>query len=62
VGSNCRLQLNELDELRNEAYENPKIYEAKTKPFHDKMISREYFEPNWKVWLFNSKLKLFLVS
>jgi len=38
--------LNELDELRNEAYENAKIYKAKTKAFHDKMISRKSFEPN----------------
>ena len=59
AGSNRRLQLNELDELRNEAYENAKIYKTKTKTFHDKMISRKSFEPNQKVWLFNSKLKLF---
>ena len=59
VGSNRKLQLNELDELRNEAYENAKIYKAKTKAFHDKMISRKSFEPNQKVWLFNSNLKLF---
>ena len=35
AGSNHRLQLNELDELRTEAYENAKIYKAKTKAFHD---------------------------
>ena len=52
--------MNELDELRNEAYENAKIYKAKTKAFHDKTISRKSFQPNQKVWLFNSKLKLFL--
>ena len=46
VGSNHRLQLNELDELRNEAFENAKIYKAKTKAFHDKMICRKSFEPN----------------
>jgi len=51
--------LNELDELLNEAYENAKIYKAKTKAFHDKMIFRKSLEPNQKVWLFNSKLKLF---
>jgi len=57
--SNRRLQLNELDELHNEAYENVKIYKPNPKAFHDKKISRKYFEPNQKVWLFNSKLKLF---
>jgi len=59
AGSNRRLQLNELDELLNKAYENVKIYKAKTKAFHDKIISHKSFEPNQKVWLFNSKLKLF---
>ena len=29
------------------------------KAFHDKYISRKTFEPNQKVWLFNSRLKLF---
>ena len=37
------LQLNELDEMRNEAYENSKIYKAKTKAFHDKHIQRKSF-------------------
>jgi len=32
------LQLNELDELRNEAYENAKIQTAKIKSFHDKIF------------------------
>jgi len=46
VGSNHKLQLNELDELRNEAYENAKIYKVKTKAFHDKIICRKSFKPN----------------
>jgi len=54
--------LNELDELHKEAYENAKIYEAKTKAFHDKMISHKSFELNQKVWLSNSKFKLFPVK
>ena len=29
------------------------------KAFHDKCIARKTFEPNQKVWLFNSWLKLF---
>jgi len=59
VGSNHRLQLNELSELRNEASKNAKIHKAKTKAFHDKMISHKSFELNQKVSLFNSKLQLF---
>ena len=62
VGSNRRLQLNELDELHNEAYENAKIYKVKTKAFHDKMISRKSFEPNQKVWLLTLNLNCFLAS
>jgi len=50
--------LNELDELRNEAYKNAKFYKAKTKAFHDKIVSRKSFEHSQKVWLFNFKLKL----
>ena len=46
AGSNHRLQLNELDELHHEAYENAKIYKTKTKIFHAKMISRKSFESN----------------
>ena len=38
VGSNRRLQLNEFEELRNKAYENARIYKARTKAYHDKFI------------------------
>ena len=34
------LQLNELEELRNEAYDNDKIYKEKTKTWHDQRILR----------------------
>ena len=59
MGSNRRLQLNELKELRNKAYESARIYKARTKVYHDKFIARKMFELNQKVWLFNSKLLLF---
>jgi hypothetical protein len=59
AGKTRKLQLSELEELRNDAYENAKIYKARTKALHDQMISRKSFEPNQKVWLFDSKLKLF---
>jgi hypothetical protein len=48
----------ELEELRNDAYDNFKIYK-KTKAFHDRRIRPKTFEPDQKVWLFNSKLRLF---
>ena len=62
VGFNRRLQLNKLEELRNEAYESAKIYKARTKAYHDKFITRKMLELNQKVWLFNSRLHLSSVN
>ncbi|XP_026450563.1 uncharacterized protein LOC113350643 [Papaver somniferum] len=44
-GDNRRLQLNELEEIHNDAYQSAKIYKEKTKIFHDKSIIRNTFEP-----------------
>ena len=54
-----KLQLNELEELCNDAYESSKIYKDRTKTYHDKFINRKSFKPNQKVWLYNSRLYLF---
>ncbi|XP_021827409.1 uncharacterized protein LOC110768038 [Prunus avium] len=59
AGNIRRLQLSELDELRNDAYENAKIYKEKTKAFHDRHIIRKSFEIGQRVLLFTSKFKLF---
>ena len=59
AGMHRKLQLNELEELRNEAYENARIYKKKTKAFHDKMIRGKTFTIGQKVLLFNSRLRLF---
>ena len=53
------LQLNELEELRNEAYDNAKIYKDKTKKWHDQRILRKEFKAGEQVLLYDSKLKLF---
>ena len=45
AGEKQMLQLSELDEFRNEAYENARIYKEKTKACHDKHIVRKEFEP-----------------
>ncbi|CAN6723532.1 unnamed protein product [Malus baccata var. baccata] len=58
AGIHCKLQLNELEEIRNEAYENAQIYKEKTKAFHDKMIRTKSFSFGQKM-LFNSRLRLF---
>ena len=53
------LQLNELEELRNEAYDSAKIYKDKTKKWHDQRMLRREFKAGDQVLLFNSRLRLF---
>ena len=53
------LQLNELEELRNEAYDNARIYKDKTMKWHDQRILRKEFKAGDQVLLFNSGLRLF---
>ena len=53
------LQLNELEELRNEAYDKAKIYKDKTKMWHDQKIMWKEFRVGELVLLYNSRLKLF---
>jgi hypothetical protein len=54
-----KLQINELKEIRNDAYENSKIHKARIKEFHDKRILRKTFDVGQKVLLYNSRLHLF---
>jgi hypothetical protein len=54
-----KLQLNELEEIRHEAYENARIYKDKTKAYHDKMLRTKTFSKGQKVLLFDSRLRLF---
>ncbi|KAL0864739.1 hypothetical protein Bca101_043857 [Brassica carinata] len=53
------LQLNELDEIRMDAFENSRIYKEKTKAFHDRHILKREFKAGDQVLLYNSRLKLF---
>jgi hypothetical protein len=54
-----KLQINELEEIRNDAYENSKIHTRRIKKFHDKKILRKTFNVCKKVLLYNSQLHLF---
>ncbi|GJR28033.1 reverse transcriptase domain-containing protein [Tanacetum coccineum] len=54
-----KLQLNELSELRDQAYENSLIYKEKTKKLHDSKIKNRIFNVGDQVLLFNSRLKIF---
>ena len=51
--------MNELEELRNEAYDNDRIYKDMKKKWHDHKILRREFKAGEQVLLYNSKLKLF---
>nr|GEW19873.1 reverse transcriptase domain-containing protein [Tanacetum cinerariifolium] len=54
-----KVQLNELNELRDQAYENSFIYKKKTKRLHDSKIKDRVFNIGDSVLLFNSRLKIF---
>ena len=45
VGEKGVIQLNDLDEFHNGAYENPCIYKEKTKVWPDKHITSKEFFP-----------------
>ena len=38
------LQMNELEDLRNEAYDNARIYKEKKKRWHDQKIMKKEFK------------------
>nr|GEY13664.1 reverse transcriptase domain-containing protein [Tanacetum cinerariifolium] len=59
VGDHRKIQLNELNEIRDHAYENLLIYKEKTKRIHDSKIKNRVFNIGDRVLLFNSRLKIF---
>jgi hypothetical protein len=59
AGSQRKLQLDELEEIRNDAYDCAKLYKDKMKKIHDQQILRKSFEIGQKVLLYNSRLHLF---
>ncbi|GJX70759.1 DNA-directed DNA polymerase [Tanacetum coccineum] len=60
AGDHRKVQMNELNELRDQAYENSLIYKEKTKKIHDSKIKNCVFNVGDRVLLFNSRLKIFL--
>ncbi|GJX58715.1 reverse transcriptase domain-containing protein [Tanacetum coccineum] len=58
TGDHRKLQLNELNELRDQAYENSLIYKERTKKLHDSKIKNRIFNVGDRVLLFNSRLKI----
>ncbi|GJZ17016.1 reverse transcriptase domain-containing protein [Tanacetum coccineum] len=54
AGDHQKVQMNELNELRDQAYDNSLIYKEKTKKIHDSKIKNRVFNVGDKVLLFNS--------
>nr|GEW41125.1 reverse transcriptase domain-containing protein [Tanacetum cinerariifolium] len=58
-GNHRKVQLNELNKLRDQANENSLIHKEKTKRIHDSKIKDRVFNVSDRVLLFNSRLKIF---
>nr|GEX25977.1 reverse transcriptase domain-containing protein [Tanacetum cinerariifolium] len=59
TGNHRKLQLNELNEFHDQAYDNSFIYKEKTKKLHGSKIKNRIFNVGDRVLLFNSRLKIF---
>nr|GEX10343.1 reverse transcriptase domain-containing protein [Tanacetum cinerariifolium] len=59
AGNHQKVQLNELNKLRDQAYENSLIYKEKTKRIHDSKIKDSVFNIGDRVLLVNSRLNIF---
>ncbi|XP_022040834.1 uncharacterized protein LOC110943390 [Helianthus annuus] len=59
AGKLRKLQLSEIEEIRDEAYECASAYKDKLKKVHDAKLRKKTFEVGQKVWLYNSQLKMF---
>nr|GFC57187.1 reverse transcriptase domain-containing protein [Tanacetum cinerariifolium] len=62
TGDHCKLQLNELYDLRYQAYENSLIYKERMKKLHDSKLKNRIFNVGDQVLLFNFCLKIFSVK
>ena len=54
------LDINEFEELRNDAYVNSKFSKGRLKKWHDQMVVKKNFEKGDQVLLYDSKLHIFL--
>ncbi|GKD50047.1 reverse transcriptase domain-containing protein [Tanacetum coccineum] len=59
AGDHRKVQMNELNKLCDQAYENSLIYKEKTKRIHDSKIKNRVFNVGDRVLLFNSRLMIF---
>ena len=54
-----KMEIAQLEEWRDRAYHNSKMYKERTKRWHDKRIKEKTFKTGDKVLLFHSRVKLF---
>ena len=59
AGKKRMLDIEELEELQDAAYENAKLYKERTKRYHDKHLRGKQLNPGMKVLLHDTRLKLF---
>jgi hypothetical protein len=59
AGKKRLLDLSSLDEWRNEAYENARLFKEKVKQWHDRRILKREFHVGEKVLLYRSRLRFF---
>jgi hypothetical protein len=59
AGKKRLLDLNSLDEWRNKAYENARLFKEKVKQWHDRRILKKEFHVGEKVLLYRSRLRFF---
>jgi hypothetical protein len=59
AGKKRLLDLSSLDDWRNEAYENARLFKEKVKHWHDKRILKREFHVGEKVLLCRSRLRFF---
>ncbi|KAJ9691357.1 hypothetical protein PVL29_013514 [Vitis rotundifolia] len=53
------LDLNEMEELRNDTYNNSNIAKQRLTRWHDQLVSRKEFQKGQRVLLYDSKLHIF---
>ncbi|KAL4324212.1 hypothetical protein GQ457_11G024820 [Hibiscus cannabinus] len=59
AGERRVLELNEMEEFQNQAYDSARLYKERTKKWHDQHILQQHFAEGQQVLLYNSRLRLF---
>ena len=60
AGEKRCLDLNEIEELRNDVYINSKVAKQRMKKWHDQLISNKEFQEGQRVLMYDTRLHIFL--